>query len=177
MQQQQQLPIPFSYKVTEYFFAGEYPFEKDWEKGLPKLQKLLDFGITHFIDLTSERKAKYSEFLSQNYTYLNLPIIDYPTPDFSILKEIHMRIDEAKRVGGKTYVHCMSGHDRTGVAVATYFIYAGFSPLLAKQKFSEVFVPPVRGRYSYPPLIETQWEVLNQYEQFLNNKRRCQRQG
>ena len=160
-------PIEYSYQVTENFFAGEYPFRITQKEGLLKLKKLIDFGITHFIDLTSERLTKYREFLPPHCTYTNLPTIDYTSPDFPILKEIHARIDEAERLGEKIYVHCKGGHDRTGVVVATYFVHAGFSPDLAKQKFYEVFAPPVRGRYSHSPLIETKWEVLEEYSEWL----------
>jgi protein-tyrosine phosphatase len=161
---QTRLPIEFSYKVTDIFYAGEYPFEILPADGIVKLNRLIDFGIRYFIDLTSERLTKYSEFLPKHCTYMNLSIPDYTVPSFQDLKTVHDLISQSNE---KVYVHCKGGHDRTGAVVATYFIHAGFSPTSAKQKFYEVFVPPVRGRYPHSPLIETRWKVLQEYEQFL----------
>jgi protein-tyrosine phosphatase len=95
---------------------------------------------------------------------MSLSIPDYTVPSFEKLKTAHDIISQSQE---KVYVHCKGGHDRTGVVVATYFIHAGLSPTLAKQKFYEVFLPPVRGRYPHSPLIETRWKVLQEYEQFL----------
>jgi len=130
----QKLPFKFSYKVTDTFYAGEYPFEKSVKDGIVKLKCLIDFGVTTMIDLTSEPLEKYAEHLPETCTYLHYPTIDYTSPDFSILKEIHTKIDESGSRSEKIYVHCKGGHDRTGAVVATYFIRAGFSPPLAKQK-------------------------------------------
>jgi len=47
-------PFKFSYKVTDTFYAGEYPFEKQQEEGMPKLNSLINFGVMTIIDLTSE---------------------------------------------------------------------------------------------------------------------------
>jgi len=164
------LPFKFSYKVTDTFYAGEYPFEILEKDGIPKLQCLLDFGVTTIIDLTSEQLTPYDEHLPDSCVRLHYPTIDYTSPDFSTLKEIHTIIEEVKEYGEKIYVHCKGGHDRTGVVVATYFIHAGFSPSEAKQKFYKVFVPPVRGRYSHLPLIETKWKLLDQYQEWLQKE-------
>ena len=168
----QKLPFKFSYKVTETFYAGEYPFSKLPKDGIPKLNSLIDFGVTTIVDLTSERLMPYVEYLPETCARLHFPTIDYTSPEFSTLKEIHTIIDEAERLGEKIYVHCKGGHDRTGVVVATYFIHAGCSPSLAKQKFYEVFVPPVRGRYPHRPLIETEWNTLELYQEWL--RKRCE---
>jgi protein-tyrosine phosphatase len=167
MTMKSELPTDFSYKVTDYFYAGEYPFTALKKDGLKKLKSLIDFGIKHFIDLTSEPLTQYNEHLPVHCTYTNFSTDDYTVPDFSVLQEIHTKIAEAERDGEKIYVHCKGGHDRTGVVVATYFIHAGLSPSEAKKKFREVFVPPVRGRYPHRPLIETDWKVLDRYRKWL----------
>ncbi len=160
------LPFKYSYKVTDTFYAGEYPFEIQPKDGIPKLNNLIDFGIKTIIDLTSEPLTQYAGHLPDTCTRLHYPTMDYTSPDFSILKEIHTRIEKAEKLGEKIYIHCKGGHDRTGVVVATYFIHAGFSPQTAKQKFYEVFIPPVRGRYPHRPLIETEWSILERYKQY-----------
>jgi len=169
----QKLPFEYSYQVTDTFYAGEYPFERQSKNGIPKLNSLIDFGITTIIDLTSEPLTQYSRHLPDTCTRLHFPTDDYTCPDFSTLKKIHTIIDEASGRGERIYVHCKGGHDRTGVVVATWFIHAGYSPSLAKQKFHEVFVPPVRGRYPHQPLIETKWKILEQYQGWLQNHKRC----
>jgi protein-tyrosine phosphatase len=135
------------------------------------LQRLVDFGIKHFIDLTSEPMTRYSEFVPRQCTYTKRATGDYTVPDFAVLKEIHGRITEAERQNEKIYIHCRGGHDRTGAVVATYFIYLGLSPSDAKKKFREVFVPPVNGRYYHSPLIETDWGVLERYQKWLRREK------
>ena len=169
---QSKLPFKFSYKVTETFYAGEYPFARLPQDGIVKLNSLIDFGITTIIDLTSEPLTKYAEYLPKTCTRHHLPTDDYTCPDFPTLKEIHTRIDDAARLDKKIYVHCRGGHDRTGAVVATYFVWSGHTPSAAKQKFYEVFVPPVRGRYPHRPLIETEWETLEQYRKWLQKSPR-----
>jgi protein-tyrosine phosphatase len=156
-------PIEFSYKVTATFYAGEYPFAKETDEGIVKLQKLLDFGIRHFIDMTSERLTKYDTFLPKDVAYTHLPTNDYTVPAFDDLKKIH---DIVNQFSEKVYVHCKGGYDRTGATVATYFIYAGQTPAQAKKRFREVS-KPVKGRYPYPPLIESNWKVLDEYKEYL----------
>ena len=160
---QSKLPIKYTYKVTDIFYAGEYPFEEEQDDGLPKLQKLLDFGIVHFINLTSERLTEYREFLPKHCTYTNLSTVDYTVPSFENLKKTHDIISQSK---DKVYVHCKGGHDRTGVAVATYFIYIGLTVEEAKERYLKVS-KPVKGRYPHTPLMETQWKVLKEYQKWL----------
>ena len=47
-------PIINSYCAAERLYAGEYPGDRGQEKAKDKLEAFLDFGITHFIDLTEE---------------------------------------------------------------------------------------------------------------------------
>lgn len=162
----QKLPFAYSYKITDAFYAGEYPFEMRTQDGIPKLRSLIDFGVTTIVDLTSEPLNSYAGHLTASCTRLHYPTWDYTCPKFAVLKEIHVLIDETEMRGKKIYVHCKGGHDRTGAVVATYFIHKGLSPTEAKQKFYEVFVPPVRGRYPHPPLIETEWETLDRYREY-----------
>jgi protein-tyrosine phosphatase len=160
---QSQLPIKYAYKVTDTFYAGEYPFEEEPKDGLPKLQKLLDFGIVHFINLTSERLTEYENFLPKHCTYTNLSTVDYTVPSFENLKKAHDIISQSKE---KVYIHCKGGHDRTGVAVATYFIYMGLTVEEAKEQYLKVS-KPVKGRYPHTPLMETKWKVLKEYQEWL----------
>ena len=158
-------PIEYSYQVTENIFAGEYPFKKTDDEGLPKLQRLLDFGIKHFIDLTEPHDGltSYREYLPENIEYTRFPTVDMTVPNLEVLHKIHEIVSKSDV---KVYVHCKGGFDRTGVVVATYFIYAGLAVEYAKKQYLQV-ANKQRVRYPHLPLIETRWEVLDEYEQFL----------
>lgn len=161
-------PIEFSYKVADHFFAGEYPFEKLPKDGLPKLQKLLDAGIKHFIDLTrpQENLTSYVEHLPREVSYRRIPVLDMSVPDFETLRIWHDFI--ARREDYPVYLHCKGGYDRTSVVVATYFIFIGKTVAQAKRRYYQV-ADKMRTRYSHTPLIETKWKVLEEYEQFLKD--------
>jgi protein-tyrosine phosphatase len=165
------VPIEFSYKVTDHFYAGEYPFKPLVKDGKLKLKKLIDFGIDFFLDLTSERLTDYAEHLPEQCTRFHFPTPDYTIPDFATLAEIHSIIVDVASIDERIYVHCKGGHDRTGAVVATYFVYKGLAPIDAQNKFREVFVPPVRGRYPHRPLIETDWKVLERYQEWLTQNK------
>jgi protein-tyrosine phosphatase len=161
---QSKLPIEFSYRVAENFIAGEYPFERTTRDGIVKLKCLTDFGITHFIDLTSEQLTPYRDFLPKHCTYLNLPTPDLTIPSFEDLKTIHELIKSSTDV---FYVHCLGGFDRTAVAVATYFIFEGKTVAAAKKLY---FQKAAKQRLRYYPrlsMLESQWNVLKDYKQYL----------
>jgi hypothetical protein len=86
-------------------------------------------------------------------------------PSFEDLKKIHDFIYQSEE---RVYVHCKGGYDRTGVVVATYFIYTGLTPNKAKKQFQKVF-KPMKGRYLHEPLIESKWKVLEDYKKWLAN--------
>ena len=173
---QQKCPIEFSYQVTENFFAGEYPFKRTVAEGLPKLKLLLDFGIKHFIDLTEppDRLTSYGEHLPAGIEYTRFPTVDMTVPNLGDLQKIHTIANQSDV---KVYVHCKGGFDRTGATVATYFIYAGLTVEQAKEQYLRV-ANEIRTRYGtmYLPLIErTRYAALKQYEQFLKQKQRPER--
>jgi protein-tyrosine phosphatase len=167
----QKCPIEFSYQVTENFFAGEYPFKKNEAEGLLKLQRLLDFGIKHFIDLTEppDKLTPYREHLPTDIEYTRFPTVDMTVPNLKDLRTIH---EIASRSEVKIYVHCKGGFDRTGVTVATYFIYAGLTVEQAKEQYLQV-ADKIRTRYGSMnlPLIErAKYAPLKTYEQFLKQQ-------
>ena len=166
---QSEIPIEFSYRVTENFFAGEYPFKRMVDEGLPKLQSLIDFGIKHFIDLTEppDRLTSYREYLPQNIEYTRFPTVDMTIPNLEDLQKIH---EIANKSEVKVYVHCKGGFDRTGATVATFFVFGGGTAEEAKKMYIKTVPNKIRTRYGsmYPPLIErTGWKALKEYERFL----------
>jgi protein-tyrosine phosphatase len=167
------VPIEFSYRVTENFFAGEYPFKRTVAEGLPKLQLLLDFGIKHFIDLTEspDRLTSYREHLPENIQYTRFPTVDMTVPNFHDLRTIHEIASNSKV---KVYVHCKGGFDRTGATVATYFVLEGGTAEHAKKMYIQTVPNKIRTRYGsmFLPLIErTGFRALKEYGQFLEECR------
>jgi protein-tyrosine phosphatase len=162
-------PIEFSYRVTENFFAGEYPFRRAVEEGLPKLQQLLDFGIKHFIDLTEppDRLISYREHLPPDIEYSRFSTVDMTVPKFQNLQKIH---EIASKSEVKVYVHCKGGFDRTGATVATFFVFEGGTAEQAKQMYIQTVPDRIRTRYGsmFLPLIErTGFRALKEYKRFL----------
>jgi len=166
-------PIEFSYKVTDNFYAGEYPFKRTVAEGLPKLQQLLDFGIKHFIDLTEppDRLTPYREHLPEDIEYTRFPTVDMTVPCLKDLRKIH---EIASKSEVPIYVHCKGGFDRTGVTVATFFVFAGGTADQARKMYIQTVPNKQRTRYGsfYLPLIErTNWRALKEYWHFLEKHR------
>jgi protein-tyrosine phosphatase len=164
-----ELPIKYSYKVADNFFAGEYPFKENLEEGILKLKMLLDFGVKTFVDLTNEPLTPYKEHLPPECKRLHFPTEDNTCPQFQVLNMIHQEIALGQLFNENIYVHCKGGYDRTGVVIATYFIFKEMTVEEAKKNFKKLFVSPIKGRYSHRPLIETDWEVLDDYEKWLKS--------
>ena len=85
-------PCPLNtYWVNEgTFLAGEYPRDIDLEKSLPKLQSLIEAGVTFFVDLTEEGElSPYDQLLPEVTQNTQLPV-EYqrcPIQDVSIPEE------------------------------------------------------------------------------------------
>jgi protein tyrosine/serine phosphatase len=82
-----------------------------------------DFGVTtvvNFNDLTNKSEAKYAERIGLNY----LPLRDNPFEEAGD-RELHLAflktVRNAQRDGGgPVFIHCKTGSDRAGLAVAIY---------------------------------------------------------
>jgi len=88
-------------------------------------------------------------------------------PNLKDLRKIH---EIASKSEVKVYVHCKGGFDRTGVTVATFFVFAGGTADHAKKMYIQTVPNKQRTRYGsfYLPLIErTNWRALKEYERFL----------
>ncbi len=107
--------------------AGEYPGAPDSEEARRRLRRFLAAGVRHFIDLTEVGELEsYAELLTEEAgfrtSYERFPIHDVSVPDEpKTMAEIIAAIDRAIAEGGITYVHCLGGVGRTGLAVACWF--------------------------------------------------------
>ena len=129
-------PIPNSYWVRHgQLLAGEYP--SDWNVALSrqKVRRLLEAGVTFFLNLTEAGEynlRSYAPLLDQEAAALGrevehqrMSIRDRGTPTAEAMADILDTIDAALAAGGTVYVHCYAGIGRTGTVVGCYLARHG----------------------------------------------------
>lgn len=128
-------PLTQSYSFGRpKLFAGEYPGLKYGDPAGPRIDRMLHFGVTRFIDLTEEGEQEaYAYLLPKGTSYLRFPIRDCGVP--SSVEAVHHlidRIDEWLPNEGSIYLHCRGGVGRTGTMVACYLARHMENPTLEK---------------------------------------------
>jgi hypothetical protein len=149
MQGQQERLIPDSYWVCPgRLLAGEYPRTKDDEESRSKLRRLLEAGVTFFLDLTEEGEydlKSYAPLLREEAAALGHPvehwrmsIRDGGTPMPEEMTRILDAIDGALAAGHTVYVHCFGGIGRTGTVMGCYLVRHGMSGQEALDKIARL---------------------------------------
>jgi len=143
----QQAPIPNSYQIDKsvvnsdaprgaHLWGGEYPGNNDPALAQERIERFLDSGISHFINLTEadERLDHYDGLLQAAATNRNtavshqrIPIRDYSTPTPQYLIHILDAIDDSLAQGNSIYVHCWGGIGRTGTVIGCWLVRHGLS--------------------------------------------------
>lgn len=129
-------PIPDSYWVQPgQLLAGEYPRDWDDQASRQKLRRLLESGVTLFLDLTETGEyglKAYAPLLQEeaaamgrSVEHRRMPIQDGETPTAKGMKHILDIIDTAIAGGQTVYVHCYGGIGRTGTVVGCYLARQG----------------------------------------------------
>lgn len=115
--------------------AGEYPGAKVTAEAEAKIGKLLEAGVTLFIDLTEAGEYNlrpYADLAQQlatranrsvSYRRLSIPDVSVPSP--IKMKEILDTIDQALVRGETIYVHCYGGIGRTGTVIGCWLARHG----------------------------------------------------
>ena len=103
-------PIERSYWVEPgRLLAGVYPGDLDPAMARDKVRRLLEAGVTHFLDLTEEGELDpYDALLPQDGRVLHqrMPIRDVSVPTPEHLRAILDTLDRALNAGHVVYVHC-----------------------------------------------------------------------
>ena len=131
------LPHPDCYQIPgSRVIAGQYPFHPDPALGRAKLGRVLDAGVTAFIDLTEAGESPrsyapvlYEEALARDreVAYHRFPMVDSDVPTPRRMAEILDCISAAEKTRQTVYLHCRNGIGRTGTVVGCYLVRAGFS--------------------------------------------------
>lgn len=110
-------PLFCSEYLENSVYFGGYP-SKEWFK------ELIDFGITYFIDLTTNIEK---DNLCYNYEFENT--IYFPIRDNYVPLNIENYIKFIIRIANlimkkeKIYIHCKGGHGRSGMVIASLMCY------------------------------------------------------
>jgi protein-tyrosine phosphatase len=129
-------PLPNSYWVRpDQLLAGDYPMDWDDHMSRQKLRRLLQAGITFFLDLTEagEYGLKFytallreeAAALGRSVKHHRMPIQDRGTPTQEEMVRILDTLDAALAQGAIVYVHCYGGIGRTGTVIGCYLVRHG----------------------------------------------------
>ncbi len=117
-------PTLYSYQLSDNVWAGEYPGALEDKAAQMKIEKMINFGITAFIDLTEEGELKpYQHLLPDGVCYNRFPIRDVSVPVSSefvneVLKTMNSMLDNGKVI----YLHCWGRTGRTGTIGACFLM-------------------------------------------------------
>lgn len=134
--------------VPGRLLAGEYPGAAlPWQARI-KLLRLLDAGITYFVDLTSKKDPlrPYAKQLRElatakgiTITHSRKSIPDRGCPTKELMREILDEIDRAMSAGHNVYVHCWGGVGRTGTVIGCHLVRSGASGEDALAQLAQLF--------------------------------------
>lgn len=135
------IPYDRSYCVIPgRFLAGFYPSSDNPKEATQKLQRLLDVGVNHVVNLTEPVEKNWAgQFLTDYEPELmrlaseqnlemachRFAIKDNNVPSIEGMKSILDNIDMAIQAGKVVYLHCWGGRGRTATVVGCYLIRHG----------------------------------------------------
>lgn len=175
-------PLEESYWVLPgMLMAGEYPGNNDPSTARDRLRRLIEAGVTRFVDLTRPGElAPYAEIadeiagrLGRRVRYSRFGIPDVSVPDRpDLMQEVLDTIDRETESGGMVYVHCWGGVGRTGIAVGSYLVRRGFDGEQALARLADLFADmPKSRRKNGSPETEEQRRFIRDWVRVDRAKR------
>ena len=175
-------PIDNSYVLpNELGFAGQYPGDLAEDAARNKIGKILDAGVTLFIDLTEEGESagegkpmlSYLALLKEEADRRNLvveyqrhAVRDQHAPnDKLVMRGILDALDAAERSGKRVYIHCWGGKGRTGTAVACHLVRRGHTADAALCMVQELARSMPKAKYARIPENDDQCRFVRQWKQ------------
>jgi hypothetical protein len=129
---------PPTWIESERLLAGWHPCAWGREGAAAELRRLLDLGVTLFLDLTQPGELEpYADLVPPHARHVRLPIRDFSVPTPELLVTALDEIDGELAAGGCAYVHCWAGCGRTGVVAGCWLVRHGLEPRAALARIAE----------------------------------------
>ena len=151
------LPLPNCYWVLPgKLLAGEHPGGLTAEQTGVRLSRLLESGVTCFVDLTEvDELEPYDAQLPVGIVYVRHPIRDHGLPaEPAQMADVLLTLRQALRAGGAVYLHCRAGIGRTGMVVGCWLSEQGSSGDEALRELNRLWRQNARAE-DWPELPET----------------------
>lgn len=170
-----QRPLKQSYQVSEHLWAGEYPGDKNGECAKDKLNRMMQFGVRCFFDLTEEGELiPYKDLLPSYVSYTRFPIRDVSVPQSieDVRQLVKTILQNADGTHGEVYVHCWGGVGRTGTIIACLIAEEMESPTLEKVlgELRKRFAMMPKSAYRQTPETQEQEQFVQQYIENIQNQ-------
>jgi hypothetical protein len=135
------------YWLAPRLMAGEYPGAPTVALARPRLQAILDAGVSFFVDLTMPGELVAYELLlpalagpgGREVQHRRLPIRDLGVPRRAEMVAILDTIDGALAAGETVYFHCWGGIGRTGTVAGCWLVRHGATGAAALATVAERF--------------------------------------
>ena len=112
--------------ILDHLFIGDRDSACD-------LKRLRDMGITHVINCAEQYCETGAGFYGNQFKYLGLRAED--NDDYEILQhhnDVYKFIEDARIGGGKCFIHCQAGINRSGVLLVSYvMVHKHIGPISA----------------------------------------------
>lgn len=146
-------------RVTRYLFVGTKP-----SKAVHMTKLRADYGVTAAISMLQAHEVvlPYASYGVERGVF-ELPTPDYTGPTEDALKSAVEWIDDERRRGGVTYVHCKAGKGRSVAVVLSALIHIEGMTLhdAHAQLAKERKIAPLYGRSGE---IRPQWNTVRRFE-------------
>lgn len=157
-------------------WGGEYPFDLNEEIGKKKLLTAIEYGITHFIDLTEEGElSPYEQFIPESLrvSYERFPISDTHAPaSLEATMDILKRMDSIlKNPNARIYLHCWGGVGRTCTIVACWIAWkerTNFFDTL--RNLDKLWAQCPKSERRTTPDTEEQIDFIQRFVEFLSRE-------